>query len=182
MEDWKKLLAEQEIAPRYVNCDFKNHPALTGRWNEIAEYINSPKENILMSGTCGNGKTLTAICIMAGYTARRGRGARYYNAETLYPAWFWESRNGSPGDLARRVSDAPLLIVDDIGQGEITDPFKRWIYSIINKRWEWERPTVITTNLSSSDFRDLFGDALLSRVSSGKIWKFEGRDHRIIGS
>jgi len=179
MDGWKKILEEHEIAPSYINCDFKNHPAIEHRWNEILEYGKQPDGNIFMSGTCGNGKTMTAVAIFAVCTCFRGRGARFYNAETLYPMWLREARNGMPGDLARRLGESPLLILDDLGQGEISDTFKRWVYGIINKRCEWERPTIVTTNLKSVQFRDVFGEAIVSRLCSGKIWKFEGKDHRI---
>lgn len=179
MKKWKALLAEQDIAPRYINCDFENHPAISHRWLEIVDYVKAPQGNIFMSGSCGNGKTLTAVAIFAFYISKYGAGARFFNTESLYPTWLNESRHGFPGDLALRLSRSPLLVLDDLGQGDISDSFKRWLYSIINRRWEFEQPIVCTTNLASPEFREVFGDAILSRLMDGRVWKFEGRDHRI---
>ena len=175
---WRKILEEQGIAPRYLQCDFSAHPAIKPRGSKITEYASNPKGNLLMTGPCGTGKTMTAIAIMALNTHLKGRGARFYNSEGLYSNWLWEARHGHPGGLQERLSACPLLILDDLGQGQVSDAYLRWLYSIINKRWEWERPTVITTNLNSKKFRDLFGEAILSRISNGQVWAFEGVDHR----
>lgn len=179
METWKEILIENEIPPRFVNMDFKTHPVIKPRWNEILKYAKKPIGNISMFGPCGTGKTITAISIFATHVFFHGRGARFFNSETLYSAWLYQSKHGIPGDLARALSESPLLLIDDLGQGEISDSFKRSLYSIINKRWEWERPIVVSTNLSSEKFRELFGDAIISRLSDGKIWKFEGKDFRL---
>ena len=181
MHDWKKILEQQDISPRYLKMDFKNHPATKPRWNKIIAYGENPKGNVFMSGSCGNGKTVTAVTIFAVFASRHGLGCRFYNAETLYPAWLWEAKNGNVGDLSRRLSDSPLLILDDLGQGDISDGFKRWLYSVINRRWEFEKPLVCTTNLKSPEFRDVFGDAIFSRLLDGEVWKFEERDHRLPG-
>jgi len=179
MEDWKKILAEQDIPPDYINCDFKNHPLVNPKWNDICDFGISPKGNIFITGSCGNGKTLTAVCIMAAFTCRYGRGARFYNMEALYQQWLHESRDGHPGGFAQRLQDSPLLIIDDMGQGQISDSFIRWLYSVIDKRWMWKRPVVVTTNRDSEDFRKIFGEALLSRLCDGKIWQFKGKDERL---
>jgi DNA replication protein DnaC len=179
MIDYKPLLAEQNIPPRYLNCDFESHEATSPRWAEIQEYVKKPNGNIFISGSCGNGKTLTATAICAAWASLHGRSAPFYNMGSLYSDWCQKSSEGQAGYFAGCLGDCPLLILDDLGQGEITDAFKRWLYSIINKRWEWERPTVLTTNLNDKEFRDMFGDAILSRLLDGRVWKFEGRDHRI---
>ena len=179
MKNWQECLELQGIAPRYYNTDFKNHPAIKPHWNEILEFAKKPEGNIFMAGACGNGKTMNAVAIMAACLVFRGPGARYFNAETLYQGWRRESKQGDPAYYAEKLSDSPVLVLDDLGQGEITDAFKRWVYSLINKRWEWEKPTVVTTNLNSEEFRNLYGDAILSRLMDGKVWKFDGRDYRL---
>ena len=176
--DWKEVAVDMGISPRYTRLDFKSHPATAPRVEEIRQFSLKPKGNIFMNGPSGNGKTVTAVAIFASYIHVHGRGARFYNSERLYARWVSESMNGGAGYLAETLSESPLLVLDDIGQGEVSDNYTRWLYSIINKRWEWERPTVVTTNLSGKKFRTYFGDAILSRLTDGKIWKFEGKDHR----
>lgn len=179
MADWREILKQHDIAPRYTRRSFAEHPATKDRWKEITEWVMDPQGNVVMFGSCGNGKTHTAIAILAAYSHRYGIGARFFNAETLFPQWLAASKEGQAGDFSRRLSDAPLLILDDLGQGDISEGFKRFVYGVINRRWEWERPTVITTNRSSKEFRDIFGDQILSRIMDGKVWQFDGEDNRV---
>ena len=46
--EWKKILEEHDISPSYIECDFKNHPAIKDRWNEVLAYGKSPIGNIFM--------------------------------------------------------------------------------------------------------------------------------------
>lgn len=179
MHDYKKILEEQGIAPGYVNCDFKNHPAIKERLSEIIAYASNPEENIFMAGTCGNGKTMTSVAINAAHARFYGPGAYFYNSEGLYLVWLNESRTGLTSNLSLKLSETRLLTIDDLGQGEISDSYMRFLYGVINKRSEWGRPTITTTNRNAVEFRNLFGEAIVSRLCSGKIWKFDGKDHRL---
>lgn len=182
MVDWRPIGEEFGIAPRYLNMQFARHPAIAPRWCDVDAYCRNPIGNIVMSGPPGNGKTCTAIAIFAYFTHLRGRGAFFYNAEALYSIWREKSRDGDLNNLQRSLAQSPLLVLDDMGQGEITDAYKRWVYSLVNTRWEFERPTVITTNLNAAQFDAAFGDALFSRIASGKVWRFEGQDMRLNGA
>lgn len=179
IKTWKDSLAVQGVPFFQHDVDFEKHPATHARLEQIKKFAKEPKGTITMAGPCGNGKTLSAIAIFAYHFLTHGIGARFLNSETLYQLWREESIKGHVSYLVEKISTCPLLILDDLGQGEISDSYKRFIYSVINMRWGLGKAMVITTNLVGREFRAIFGDAILSRISDGEIWKFNGKDHRI---
>lgn len=174
----EEMLKMQGIPEHMIDAR-KDHPALIGRWEQIVHYVSNPTKNLLMTGGCGNGKTFAAVAIAKWFAIKKSRVSRIANSESLYAEWREASLRGSPKELAEKFQQTPLLILDDLGQGEITDTYARWLYSVINSRYENKRPTVVTTNLTSEQFRAIFGNAMLSRLSDGEVWKFEGEDNRV---
>ena len=170
--------------------DFKTHPAIVENSGLLKDYCRRPERNLFLNGPCGTGKTVTAVFIVGGYLLLRGGGSpekveaqpRYFNAEALYSRWVDHSREGTLTDFTTLISECGLLVLDDLGQGDISDSHKRWLYAIVNRRLEAELPIVATTNLSGKEFIAIFGEAIVSRLCSGIVVAMKGRDHRLGGS
>jgi DNA replication protein DnaC len=155
-----------------------NHPAIESKQKEIKEFLRKPK-NLLLAGGTGTGKTVALAGIAILWMLRNNQPARFANVENIYSNWRHASTSGGLGSYTQALEEASLLILDDIGQGEWSDAFNRWLYSVVNRRWEWGRPTAASTNMTSKDLKDMIGDALFSRLASGYILKFEGADRRV---
>jgi len=134
------------------------------------------KTQLLLTGSAGTGKTVVTRMIqcelLRGYRLRLA--VVYKGAEDLYQ----EYRSEGGAHNGQRYTQCDVLIIDDHGQGGITDVYKKWLHLVIDRRWEQGLPTIVTTNLNSEQLREAIGDALLSRLSSGQVWKFEGEDYR----
>ena len=62
------------------------------------------------------------------------------------------------------LTSCDLLILDDVGT-EFNSPFYvSALYNIINSRMLEGKPTVISTNLDSTDLKERYGDAIASRI------------------
>ena len=61
---------------------------------------------------------------------------------------------------------APILLLDDLGAENSTDWGKETLFQLLNERYEYQRPTVITSNLhpNSPDAHRRFGMRLCSRL------------------
>ena len=66
-------------------------------------------------------------------------------------------------DLFRK---APMLLLDDLGAENATDWGKETLFQLLNERYEYQRPTVITSNLhpNTAEAHRRFGMRLCSRL------------------
>lgn len=72
-----------------------------------------------------------------------------------------------------------FLILDDMGAKEPSPGFADFLYFIIDQRTNRKKDlTLITTNCSSREISELYGDRIASRIVTGYFIKFEGEDLR----
>lgn len=91
----------------------------------------------------------------------------------------FDSSDITEQDVIRKYTRYNILVVDDIGAEKSSDYTQAVIYSILNKRYEDMKPTIITTNLSSGDITGSYGSRILSRIASGVVITLEGKDRRL---
>jgi hypothetical protein len=131
-----------------------------------------PRQGVLwFGGATGSGKTTAAwatleAAVEAGYTGQ----VMVVNWEDL-----WESL-APPTDMAarHRVADADLLMLDNLSDTSEWD--RKHLHWVLNRRWEGERPTIITScgslaDLLNADTSSRCADKL-TRVPMGNV------DHR----
>ncbi len=86
------------------------------------------------------------------------------------------------------LTNIPLLIIDDLGKEEVSDPrfVQRFWFSVINGRYEKELPMIITANLSPDGIATYLGgnrgneasfDRLYEMVG-GVMWEIQGKSKR----
>lgn len=80
----------------------------------------------------------------------------------------------------KEYSNQEYLLIDDIGAEKTTDFVLEFLYLLTNSRYENMKRTVLTTNLSIKDFRERYGDRILSRISEMcLLFELEGEDRRL---
>lgn len=122
-------------------------------------------ENLLLYGNVGVGKTFLSHCI-AGRLLQEGHSVLYTTAYDLFDilrGYTFEDRRAmqESHDL---IFDSALLIIDDLGT-ELSNAFvASQLFHIVNERILRNKQTIISTNLSLSEFRDTFSDRTFSRI------------------
>ena len=147
-----------------------------------AMFFSLKSDNLLFSGNTGLGKTFLSACI-ARAVADRGYSVAYETAGHLFGKL--EQAKFSPSEETRREAakflDCDLLILDDLGtemSGQFTNVA---LYSLINDRLLAERPTIISTNLTTEDISRRYTPQIASRLrGSYKRVPFVGEDIRIL--
>ncbi len=86
------------------------------------------------------------------------------------------------------LTNVPLLIIDDLGKEEVSDPrfVQRFWFSVINGRYENELPIVITANLSPDGIAVYLGGSRGNEASfdrlyemvGGIMWEIQGKSKR----
>lgn len=117
------------------------------------------KENLLITGATGTGKTYFA-CAFANQACRQGYGARYIRLPKLFQAITIAKADGSYIKLMEYVSKLPLLVLDDWGVAPMTDANRRDLLEIIDDRYN-QSSTLITSQLPVNTWHDSIGDATL---------------------
>lgn len=107
---------------------------------------NKPDKSLYLFGECGTGKTFLAAIIAQQFLL---------DFKTLafgdVPALLDEIKrtfdgNGNAQDVLDRYCNCDLLVLDDIGAGQITEWNVGVLYQIINARYNAGKPVVITSN------------------------------------
>jgi len=74
---------------------------------------------------------------------------------------------------------SPLMIYDDIGVSDITEPYLRKLTFILDERIERKLPTIFTTNLSPDELEARLDKRIKSRLFlNSTIILMEGKDRR----
>jgi DNA replication protein DnaC len=153
---------------------------------KIMRFANNPKGFLLLAGANGTGKSFIARAIYQKYSSYQlpyydMEEAFFINQADLNERWIHDKAEGWSMSLLGTLKNTKLLIIDDFGTRTPSDSFSEFLYALIDHRWynEDRLGTIITTNLNAKTMREKFGDAILSRVASGIMIRFDGEDRRI---
>lgn len=139
-------------------------------------------QNILIYGGTGTGKTTMAYALSREIYAQ-GYKAKMWDIRELLAAI--NPKAPSAAQTLESAKTHPLLLLDDIGSEKKSEWTNDRLLEIIDYRWQWKKPTIVTTNLllDGTDDRSLqgwLGDRAYSRLSSGAMkLRAKGNDKRV---
>lgn len=165
-------LWEKQVPPRFKTATTETLPDKARA--SLEAWLNSPDRNVTVAGPVGSGKTHAAWGILRA-AAEHGLSCRAVGAVDLIDLL---KPSGDP-DLTRRIHEADVLLIDDIGAERPTEFATERLYTLTNQRWEWQKPIVTTTNLSRKALDDTLGARTASRLFDGAlIIKLADINHR----
>ena len=144
---------------QYISCTF----ALDDREDEKAsdfcrKYVEEWKwaqetnAGLMLYGDVGGGKTFLAACI-ANALVDKGVPVMMTTIPRLVAA-MQENYGDKRAEVLRKISTAPLLVLDDVGTERGTSTGMELAYEIINTRYKAQKPLIVTTNLTMQEIRD----------------------------
>jgi DNA replication protein DnaC len=152
---------------------------------ELKKYYETPVGFLLMKGPNGTGKSFCAEVIYQQFTEFVLPDfdldkAGFMTQAELNQKWMDNGKDNK--DFLNRILNCRMFVLDDLGTRPPSEPFLNFLYIILDHRWRMggELATIVTTNRSADEISKWFGEAILSRIASGRILKFEGQDRRMI--
>ncbi len=140
------------------------------------------KENIILYGNVGAGKTHLAIALgIAACDA--GYRTRFWRTATLVNALTESKRQGYLSRFMKQFEKLDLLICDEWGYVPIDSDGSKLLFQVISECYE-RKSLIITTNLEFARWNDIFADtkitaALLDRIiHHSHLLDFTNRDSR----
>ena len=110
-----------------------------------------------------------------------GQKAKFVRAEDFYRAIRCSFNQDSEDDedsIMAEFKSSPLLIIDDLGSGSLSDAERRYTLEVIDQRIIRRRPTVVTTNWNIQQIGEKFDERISSRLGTFKRLNFTNRDRR----
>ena len=138
-------------------------------------------DNLFISGATGTGKTFLSNCI-ARELLDKGTDVIYLSSVRLFDILADNAFNTGRNDfVAEDLFSCELLIIDDLGT-EYTNSFTQSaFFNCINERLLRKKHTIISTNLSMEQVRQIYTERVFSRLLEKYILiKLFGEDIRII--
>lgn len=177
-----ETMLEQEnfstLSYKVYDDDQKNcMPEIIRSCRNFIDTFDSSFSNLLLYGSVGTGKTFLSNCI-AKELLDRGHSVIYFTSFQLFD--LFSGSNPELGKHQDSLLESDLLILDDMGTEHPNAFTVSKVFQVINDRALARKSTLISTNLSLQEFRDVYSERTFSRITSSyTLLKFCGSDIRI---
>ena len=124
------------------------------------EFIGN-SDNVVLIGGPGTGKTHIATALGIQAAEHHRKKVRFFSTVDLVNALEQEKALNKAGQLAERLLRLNIVILDELGYLPFSPSGGALLFHLLSKLYE-HTSVVITTNLSFSEWAEVFGDSTLS--------------------
>jgi DNA replication protein DnaC len=157
--------------------------AYVGCWEQRRDLAKAFPQIVLMLGVPGAGKGHVAWAIARAIAERHGDTARIATLSEIVRDLraSWGRADASESELATlaRYRKLELLVIDEVSRHALYGEPAQHLYDLIAHREMYLRPTILTSNETTTGLTELLGPALVSRAMGwSKVWQFPAVDYR----
>lgn len=138
--------------------------------------------SLVMVGAPGTGKTHLACAIAKAVIEKHQASALFATVSEMLRAIKETYRHDSERterDVIRKLTDADLLVVDELGVQIGSDHEKLLLFEVLNSRYQELRPTILISNLSAEDLEEFLGHRIMDRYREcGVVLAFDWESYR----
>ncbi len=171
---------DRDIPPKYrgwVLADYSE--AVSER---VGPFLAREVPTVYLHGTVGTKKSSLAAALLRqwralGQPSKRGGWGEFLPAYVL--ADTLRDFEGGKGKVAH-WRDCPILVLDDLGAARNTPHITEQMLFLVQRRYDRERPTIITSNLTLAELADHLDPRAASRMQEGIVLDLGTTDCRAI--
>ncbi len=173
---WPLFCEINGIGDEHHSVKFDSVHQSKGKIDYLTRFCEKPKGIIVMEGEKGTGKTFAAMAACELFT-RTNSSCIFTTHQKMAMDWLDTFREKNR--YIQSIINCNLLVIDDLGTGEIPPKFMIFFMDLIDKRMQWtDRGTIITTNLNEKELAVLCKESLFDRLNTGQQFKFQGKSRR----
>jgi DNA replication protein DnaC len=149
---------------------------------ETASFLKN-KENLLLMGVSGTGKTHLATALGMSL-CEKGRHVRFYTATGLANILQEKYQRGTLTSFMTSLRRVELLVLDEVGFITLHKEASELLFQVISDCYE-QKSLIVTSNVEFSQWNTVFGNdklttAMIDRlVHHSHIVLFDGPSHRL---
>lgn len=178
-KEYQEMLQRSGLSVFLKSRDFDSFKAKTEEQRTVKQQCRDcvvQNKSAVISGQVGSGKTHLAIAMLLEHS-KQGKYIKYVNYLELVRNL---SQNAMDKEYYYRIigqyKNIPVLLIDDLFKGATSEAQKRYIYEIVDYRYNKQRITIVTTEKSIDELFDV-DEAIASRLvqmSNGFIVSMKG--------
>ncbi len=157
----------EETDPRYNLSPLENAHIVHDKCKRFVVNFDKDFTNIILYGQAGLGKTFLCNCI-AKALLDTSHTVIYLTAFQLFKLFedykFNNNDSKVPDEQIQSIFDCDLLIIDDLGTELNTRFTGVELFNCLNTRLLNKKSTLISTNLSPTDWSKQYSDRIVSRI------------------
>ncbi|MBO6305453.1 MAG: Flp pilus assembly complex ATPase component TadA [Selenomonadaceae bacterium] len=181
------------VCKRFDKVSFENYICSSKEQERLVAALqdgikNGFKQNIVITGGVGTGKTHLAYAVLNALCTRwkASSGAEYYSStqavyapiksiiDEIKASW----RTNERVDLSI-YTGAPLLIIDEVGVQYGSDSERTELFEVFDKRYNDELPTIAISNNNTEALKSILGQRIYDRLTGGAlIFELDGSSYR----
>jgi DNA replication protein DnaC len=121
------------------------------------------RENLILYGGVGTGKTYLATLISLNAIHTFGSKVRFYTVAALVNKLIDANQNGTLTKTMKQIEKLDLLVLDELGYIPLNKEGAELLFQVISMCYE-NKSIIITTNLQFGQWNHVFGDPILTEA------------------